>query len=265
MGKYVIDETTLRDIANKIRSYTGSGEEMTPVGMPLEIDAVWEDGKTIGEEVYGEAYEAGRKAEYDAFWNEIQQLVNQKSFVSLFAGRTWTDARFKPPYPITFSGGCNNLFHNTGIRNMCQCIETAGVEVKFEGIEQANSMFSYSRVTHLPTFDFSQAANIQYAFQGASILVSVEKVIVGENTSYASTFANCNALEDITFEGVIGKNIAFSQSSKLTNASVQSIIDHLKDLTGATAQTLTFHADVGAKLTQTQKDAISAKNWTLVY
>jgi endonuclease I len=49
------------------------------------------------------------------------------------------------------------------------------------------------------------------------------------------------------------------------NDSVQSIVDALKDLTGATAQTLTFHADVGGKLTDAQKATITAKNWTLVY
>jgi hypothetical protein len=46
---------------------------------------------------------------------------------------------------------------------------------------------------------------------------------------------------------------------------MQSIIDHLKDLTGQTPQKLTFHATAGGKLTDVQKAAITAKNWTLVY
>ena len=46
---------------------------------------------------------------------------------------------------------------------------------------------------------------------------------------------------------------------------MQSIIDGLKDLTGAESQTLTFHSAVGNKLTDTQKATITAKNWTLVY
>ena len=210
-------------------------------------------------------YEAGRQAEYDAFWDEVQPQIASASYVSLFAGRAWTDARFKPPYPITFSGGCNNAFHNTGIQNMCQCIETAGVAVKFEGITQAGSMFSYSRITHLPVMDFSNAANINYIFSGANILQFIEKIIVSENCTYVLAFNACSALESVTFEGVIGKSISFDASPLLNDASVQSIIDHLKDLTGATAQTLTFHADVGAKLTDEQKAAITAKNWTLAY
>ena len=72
-------------------------------------------------------------------------------------------------------------------------------------------------------------------------------------------------MENITFEGVIGSTISFASCSKLTDASVQSIIDHLKDLTGQTAQTLTFHATVGGNLAEGQKAAIAARNWTLIF
>jgi uncharacterized protein related to proFAR isomerase len=102
-------------------------------------------------------------------------------------------------------------------------------------------------------------------FSGASNLHTIEKFVVKDSITLEETFKNCDELQNITFDGVIGVSIDFSQSSKLTNASVQSAIDYLKDLTGATAKTLTLHATVGAKLTQAQKDAISAKNWTLVY
>ena len=81
-----------------------------------------------------------------------------------------------------------------------------------------------------------------------------------------SAFYGCSALEEIEFkQGTIPKSIQFNNSPNLTATSIQSIIDGLADLTGSTAQTLTLHATVGAKLTQTQKDAIAAKNWTLAY
>lgn len=79
-------------------------------------------------------------------------------------------------------------------------------------------------------------------------------------------FYGCGALEEIRFKaGTIGGTAQFNWSPNLSAESIQSIIDGLADLTGATAQTLTFHKNVGAKLTQAQKDAVSAKNWTLVY
>lgn len=85
-------------------------------------------------------------------------------------------------------------------------------------------------------------------------------------TDVASWLAGCRKLETIRFKaGTIKKSVDFSSCGVLTAESIQSIIDGLADLTGGTAQTLTFHADVGAKLTDAQLSAISAKNWTVTY
>ena len=78
------------------------------------------------------------------------------------------------------------------------------------------------------------------------------------------TIFNCPALEEIAFEnGCIKRNFSIRNCPKLIDASIQSIIDGLADLTGQDAQTLTFHADVKAKLTETQIATITSKNWTL--
>lgn len=86
------------------------------------------------------------------------------------------------------------------------------------------------------------------------------------SASNTNTFNGCNALVDVSFiPNTIESTITFAHSANLSAASIQSIVDGLADLTGSTAQTLTLHADVGAKLTQTQKDTIAAKNWTVTY
>ncbi len=76
------------------------------------------------------------------------------------------------------------------------------------------------------------------------------------------TFLYIPKLEYIRFvPSTIGFSISFSQSSVLSDESIQSIIDGLAAVT--TACTLTFHATVKAKLTDEQKNAITAKGWTL--
>lgn len=83
------------------------------------------------------------------------------------------------------------------------------------------------------------------------------------NTS-ANVWNGCSSLENITFvPNTIGASITFNSSSKLSDASIQSIIDGLAEV--ETEQTLTLHAAVGGKLTEAQKATITAKNWTLVY
>jgi len=76
-------------------------------------------------------------------------------------------------------------------------------------------------------------------------------------------FNGCSSLRNITMIGIINKGVSFANSSKLTNASVQSIIDALADLTGTTAQTLTLHSTVVDSMTEAQADTIYRKNWTL--
>ena len=82
----------------------------------------------------------------------------------------------------------------------------------------------------------------------------------------ANMFAFCKALKEVRFvANSIKISISFNNCLSLSTDTIQSIIDGLADLTGGTAQTLTLHADVGAKLTDEQKASITAKNWTLVY
>ena len=84
------------------------------------------------------------------------------------------------------------------------------------------------------------------------------------NTDYA--FSGCTGLKRITFvPGCIKASIGFANSHLLSQDSVESILQGLADLGGAQARTLTFHKNVGEKLTDEQKAAITAKNWILVY
>lgn len=79
-----------------------------------------------------------------------------------------------------------------------------------------------------------------------------------------SPFPNSTSLEEIEFkQGTIPKNIQFNNQPNLSDVSIQSIVDGLADLTGQTAQKVSFHSDVLMKLTETQFNAITAKNWTM--
>lgn len=103
-----------------------------------------------------------------------------------------------------------------------------------------------------------------YMFTSATALRSIYGAMDISKQSSANLWQGCTALENISFvTGGIARTIEFSKCSKLTDASIQSIIDGLAEV--ETAQTLTFHATVGAKLTEEQKAVITAKNWTLVY
>lgn len=77
-------------------------------------------------------------------------------------------------------------------------------------------------------------------------------------------FRSCLALEDVRFKAEsIMKDITLSNSSLLNDASIQSVIDGLADMTGGTAQTLSLHSSVVDKLTAEQQAQIINKNWSV--
>lgn len=212
---------------------------------------------------YDEGVEAGRQAEYDAFWDGYQQNGNRTNYSYGFAGPGWNNDTFIPKYPIRVVGDASYMFSYCGLTEY-DFVEK-GIDLDFSGATKLTYLFrECGGIVRVGAIDVTGCKDVNRPFFGSSIK-TIDSFIVSEATIYDNTFANAFSLENITVNGTIGKSISFTDSKVLSNASVQSIIDHLKDLTGATAQTLTLHATVGGKLTEAQKAAITAKNWTLVY
>lgn len=134
-----------------------------------------------------------------------------------------------------------------------------------------NRMVYGAHSNTLEEIDFSELNLNISSLSRAFYVNSALKRILGEFdltncTDVTGTFSLCAGLEEVRFKKEsIFISIAFESSSLLSAESIQSIIDGLADLTGSTTQTLTLHATVGGNLTQTQRDAITAKNWTLAY
>lgn len=208
--------------------------------------AIEEKGVEVGNgtiDTYAEKIgeiEVGGDNYYDTFWDTFQDYGNRGIYFECFKVG-WADENYNPKYPIVTSDSGNT---------------------------NAYDIFAYNgNITDTKVdIDISKSKATRSLFMSCTKLVTIRKIITSEKViSYTSCFTNCTNLENITFEGEIGYNISFSSSSKLSDASIQNIIDHLADLTGGTTQTLTFHKTVGDKLTDTQKATITAKNWTLAY
>ena len=194
---------------------------------------VYDAGKAAGG--YDDGVAAGKQSEYDTFWDTYQQNGNRTNYYQRFLQDGWRDENFRPKYPI-----------------ICKDDSSA-----------ASSVFSRNRATTIPVPIYVEGVKMQETFYYAQYLKTITLLSLKNVPEFKSTFSGCTRLENITIDGSIDVSISFSVSSKLTNASVQSIIDHLKDLTGATTQTLTFHTDVKITTAQKQK-ATDEKNWTIV-
>ena len=114
--------------------------------------------------------------------------------------------------------------------------------------------------------DISKAtlsATVFYLLRGLEIIDGTPLDFSSAN-NLGNTFGSCYALKEVRFtKGSIYKSVDLGKSSLLSDETIQSIIDGLADLTEQTTQTITFHADVKAKLTEEQIATITSKNWTL--
>ena len=216
------------------------------------------------------AYEAGRKAEYDEFWDTFQEYGKKYQYgTGVFAGCTWTDARFKPKYDINFFGNTSYAFIATGIQDFKKCVEEAGVNVTFEGFTNAYSMFAYGAFLNLPVLNFSDCKVLGSTFEYCSKLQSIDKIIVNENTIFTAntTFLGCVELKEIRLEGTIAQNgLNLQWSTELTHDSIMSIINVLKDYSADTSGTewkVKIGSENYAKLTEEEILIANEKGWNI--
>ena len=183
-------------------------------------------------------YEAGQKAEYDRFWDEFQQNGNRSNYTTCFNNAAWTDETLNPKYDITVKYG-----EGTGLFRNCTNITSTKKPIRFR----------------------NNTGKATYVLNGCLNLETIPLLEVDEAVIYTGWFGGCKKLKNITIEGVIGADISFKDSPLLSNESVDSIIAALKGLTGATALSLTVHADVYARMVANGQDVlVTAKNWALV-
>ena len=213
-------------------------------------------------------FEAGKKAQYDAFWDAYQQNGERTDYQYAFFGENW-ESIFQPKYDLKPTDGYH-MFWQCTVPDLEAALTDSGVVLDTSNCVRAGRLFYFYSVkggTVIPELDLRNATSVAEMFGYADVRIIRKIILNEEGTLDTSTMfhGGCSDLEEIRFEGVIGKNLRLQWSGKLSDDSLRSILDHLKDLTGATTQTLTFHKDVGARLTEAQKAIITAKNWTLVY
>ena len=246
----VMPYSDYKDICDSVRAKTGGTETLKSGEIKPLIDGIQAGG--------GNDW-------YDTFWDAYQNNGKRKHFMNAFSGTGWTEVSFKPKYDLIIENG-SSTFHMAAINgSLIKILDDLGVRFDTSGNKRFESMFSYSSFTEIPAIDLSQATHITQLFTGCQNLKNISVTNYPSTLAHSSAFSNLPALTNLSITGTIAKNFAVAGSPLLTDESVQGILDCLADLTGGTAQTLTLHADVGAKLTDAQKATASAKNWTIIY
>lgn len=261
----------LNTLANAFRSVLGTTDKINAQNFASKVNEVYEKGKAEGgdtETAYNEGVEAGKQAEYDRFWDEVQQNGKRTDYTYTFAGRAWNDKTFVPKYDIVPTNTLH-IFSFNMITDLVGILNSCGVRLDTSKDTNTSYLVNNSEsLRNLPVLDTRSRKNINYYIYGNTNLKTIEKVILKDDGSQGFndySFTQNPKLEDIVFEGVIGKSVSFKDSPLLTDTSQDSIITALKDYSGTTTSPiLTVHTTVYNRMVELGKDAlITAKNWVL--
>jgi hypothetical protein len=224
------------------------------------------DGYNIGKE---EGIVEGKKAEYDAFWDVLQEDGKRTNYQGAFYGLGWTDANFKPKYDIRPTGdvGASSMFFMSRITNIAKALEDAGVVLDLSKATKFQSVFQACAYTvALPPIDMSSCDSCSNFVYGLTRLVSLELNNIQEYCTFSKAFNSCSSLENLIITGTIGQNFSVSGCNALTVPSLNNILACLKDYsTNQSGETykLTLGATNLEKLTDAEKAIATQKGWTL--
>ena len=258
MAKYVIEDTTLTDIAEKIRYHNENTEKITPEEIPDRIDLMAETKVT-----------QGKKDAYDAFWDGFQKQGARTDYYASFAGAGWTKETFLPKHDIKPSGSAYGLFQKSRISgDLVGIAQKQGIVIDFSKATNLQYAFSNTSFSRLGLIDASKSDSLIRGFELSSSLKIIDKIVLSSNgnTGLSNAFNDCSSLEEIRFEGVIGTNgVSFGDCRRLSHESLISIINALKDRSGeSAAYTCTLGGENLAKLTVDEIKMATDKGWTLL-
>lgn len=218
-----------------------------------------------------EVYEAGKQAEHDLLWDAIQKGGTRAVYQRIFEGAYWTDESFRPKYDIKPTGQCAQMFDRTGIKDLTTCIERSGITFDVSKATGLNNLFYNSQtIERVPVINVTGIAsltNITGLFGACKKLKTIDKLVIKNDgsTMFNLVFSGCDALENLTIEGVIGQHgFSVGASTKLSKTSITSIINALSTTTSGLTVTLSQTA-VNAAFTTDEWNALVATktNWTI--
>ena len=252
--------------------------------MKYKVNGQWKELSTLVIADEAEAYEAGKKAEYDAFWDEYQLKGKLKSHRGLF-GSGFNAKTFKPKYPIkplrafdydnpqenmfyytnrdssvrldltnypvdlshlgdTFKGGCSNVFVNANVDN---------VFVDLKGVTSVSQLFTY--------------ANSNLKPKNITLRITESLTSITNMFHYLGDRAANELNISFTEDSVLVASLALSQTTCITKAGIENIFAILSNDT--TDKTLTLKSDAVIRIygsvdnAEWQALVASKPNWTI--
>lgn len=186
-----------------------------------------------------EVYEAGKKSEYDRFWDAIQTNGERTSYNYTFYGAGFDDTNFEPKYDFRLTSGLY-MFSTSAIVDIVGILKKQNIILDTSKATSVQAMFQgCKKLKKAPKIDLSSvgAVSANMLFNSCTSLEEVEEVVFHSGiTSTASMFAWCSELKHLKISGEIACSVDVGYSP-LDAESLVSVVEHFS--TTATGLTLT--------------------------
>lgn len=208
----------------------------TPISVPKDIYDMFMG--CVDNDQEKTSFDIGRKAQYDEFWDDVQNFGKRTSYNGVFF--QWGDSAFYPKYDLIPIGNASSMFQQIKVKNFKQRLIDCGVTLDLSKATNVNYLFSVAEVTHVPVINTTSASSLASIFYNCRI-VDIEKLILKSDGSqtFSDSFKWCESLVNLIIEGTIGKSgLDLRWSTKLSKASIISIINTLSTTTSGLSITL---------------------------
>lgn len=249
--------TLAQNIQRAINDFNSIENAIVQKGVPVP------DGTPTSEyaEKVEDVFEAGKKSEHDAFWDEFQDYGNAVDYGNAF-NQNWNDANFKPKYDIAPKIG-SYIFMHSKISNIKNSLLVAGVALDFSKVTgTCYNAFYNCQTTELPELVLNITKAVQLFYLSIA-LRTIDKLIVWAGLEYDQVFRGCRSLTNLTIEGTIGQNGFDVSWSPLDKPSLTSIVNALSATTTGLTVTLRLSAvDTAFETTAGAADGSTSDEWT---
>ena len=255
-------------IAEKLTTIAENEQKVYESGQKSGYDNGYNEGKIEG---YNEGKADGIRSEYDRFWDNYQNYGKRQSYMYAFCQNNWTLETFKPKYDLKVNGSAAGMFYQCKLNiDLADYLEQIGIQLNTEMVTVYNSTFNGTEFTRLEVINTTKSSYLSQLFYSSRKLVTIDKLILkddGSQTQASLMLGLCNELQNLVIEGVLGDTASIKDSTKLTKASITSVINALSS--SKTNKTLTLSeiavtTAFGSTTSDEWLNLIATKsNWTI--
>lgn len=219
---------------------------------------------------FDEVFDAGKQAEYDAFWDTYQQNGERTDYSNAFVGDGWSNETLRPKHPCKVIIG-TNMFANCHFNHNYptdDLIDVSHVTIDMSEATHANSMYNNAMVNEATLICSESMLYMGSAFnkgsRGNVLGMNITLLVPNPNCDWTNAFAYHRVRSLNLLSGtVIGRNgFDVRWAGGLSQANIRSIIAALSpDTSGLTVTLSKVAVDREFETSEGANDGSSSAEW----